>query len=193
MKSMFRCRNGQILGGERFLLEFSETCLKSFCATYAYKLTFFGMTTKKGLHVLLCFPANVGPHFCPNFQEFCWDFALIFKDFRQIKTFGVRLHRRLLHHWACNTVCAATIQHRKKLLSFLGPTEVCCISHDSKCRVPIGLTVAKQQSVCKLNIVVYQIRTGWWLWLISRSAFHRYMQEFILNVMGYETKERLVI
>jgi len=34
---------------------------------------------------------NVGRHFCPNFQGYC-------PDFQHIKTFGVRLRPRLLHH-----------------------------------------------------------------------------------------------
>jgi len=28
-------------------------------------------------------------------------FARIFRDFRQFKTFGARLHPRCLHHWYC--------------------------------------------------------------------------------------------
>jgi len=43
------------------LPEFPQTCPKRFCATFAYKFpptkivkTFFGMTSKKGLHVFFC-------------------------------------------------------------------------------------------------------------------------------------------
>jgi len=52
--------------------------------------------------IFIYFSANVRRRFCPNFQRFCLNFQGFFPDFRQIKTFGVRLHPlhpRLLHHW----------------------------------------------------------------------------------------------
>ena len=49
---------------------------------------FFGVTSKKALHVFFCKPwapffeaSNVGCHFYPDFRGFC-------PDFQQIKTFG---------------------------------------------------------------------------------------------------------
>ena len=42
--------------------------------------------------------------------------------------------------------CTATITHLEELSSMLGPKEVCFISQDDKCRVPISVTAANKQS-----------------------------------------------
>jgi len=76
-------------GCEGFLPEFLQTCPKSFCATFAYKLyptkiikTFCWYDLQK--KVFMCFSPkvgrhflksnNFGRHFCPDFQGFCPDF-----------------------------------------------------------------------------------------------------------------------
>ena len=48
--------------------------------------------------------------------------------------------------------CTATITHLEELLSILGPKEVCFISQDDKCRVPIGVTAPKKQSPLLMHV-----------------------------------------
>ena len=48
--------------------------------------------------------------------------------------------------------CTATIRHLEELASTLGPDEVCFISQDDKCRVPIGLTAANKQSPLLMHV-----------------------------------------
>ena len=67
--------------------------------------------------------------------------------------------------------CTATITHLEELSSILGPKEVCFISQDDKCRVPIGVTAANKRSPLLMHVeyrislpdydcVVYRIMTG---------------------------------
>jgi len=104
-------------GYEGFLPEFSQTCMKSFCKTFAYNFsltniinTSFWCDLPKE-EVFMCFSVSVGCHilksnnvgrqffpdfqgicsdfqvFCPDFQEVCPDFWGFCPDFRQMKTF----------------------------------------------------------------------------------------------------------
>ena len=67
-------------GCERFLPEFSQTWLKSFCATIvSHKGRPFGWPPKKGLHVIL---QTLGAIFARIFREF----SQIFKGFVKIFT-----------------------------------------------------------------------------------------------------------
>jgi len=55
-------------------------------------------------------------------------------------------------HHVDGLFCTATIRHLEELSSMLGPTEVCFISQDDKCRVPIGLTAANKQSPLLMHV-----------------------------------------
>jgi len=55
-----------------------DFCLEIFSHKDHELKTFFGVTSTKAF---ICFSANVGRHFCPDFQGFS-------PDFRQIKTLG---------------------------------------------------------------------------------------------------------
>jgi len=104
---------GKRLGVQRFLPEFSQTCLKRFrrlClqifSLKDHEDLFLGWPPKK---VFMCFSANVGRnfmksnnvgrHFCPDFQRFFPDFHAFCPDFQYIKTFRDVLATCILHHW----------------------------------------------------------------------------------------------
>jgi len=118
LKTTTRCigmRAGKFLGVRRILPEFSQTCSKRFCATFAY--IFFPRRPWKYFliwppkKIFPCFSANVRRYFCQNFQRFCPEFWRFFPVFRYLsrtsdksKLLRVRLHLRLLHprllhHW----------------------------------------------------------------------------------------------
>jgi len=95
-RCLHKYRTRQFFGGGEFFSGFPQTCPKRICATFAPKFSptkimkiFFwcGLQTE----VFTCFSANVGSHFCPDFQRLCPDFQRFCLDFRQIKTFGVAL------------------------------------------------------------------------------------------------------
>jgi len=76
---------GKVLGARRiFFPNIPKLTRKGFCATFAYKFfpakiikTLLGVISKK---IFMCFSANLGRYFHPDFQIFC-------PDFQQIKIF----------------------------------------------------------------------------------------------------------
>jgi len=60
----------------------------------------------------------------------------------------------------------ATITHLEELSSILGPKEVCFISQDDKCRVPIGVTAANKQSPLLMH-VEYRISLSDHDWVVA--------------------------
>jgi len=89
---LHRCRSRLVCGGAKeFCPNFSILARNVFVRLFStlsltkIMKTFFGVTSKKDLHVFFFgFEENkssVGRHFCLHFQGFC-------PDFRQIKTFG---------------------------------------------------------------------------------------------------------
>ena len=84
-----RCRSRQIVRVLRILPELPQTCPKSLLCKFCPQIfshkdmkTSFWCNFSKT--VFMCFYANFGRHFYPDFQGFC-------PDFQQIKTFGVAL------------------------------------------------------------------------------------------------------
>ena len=74
---------------------------------------------------------------------------------RHVVTIPVKLIRAQNDHYAQHVdcpFCTATIRYLEELASFLGPQEVCFISQDDKCRVPIGLTAANKQSPLLMHV-----------------------------------------
>ena len=74
---------------------------------------------------------------------------------RHVVTVPVKLIRAQNDHHAQHVdgpFCTATIRYLEELASFLGPQEVCFISQDDKCRVPIGLTAANKQSPLLMHV-----------------------------------------
>jgi len=71
-------------------------------------------------------------------------------DKRHVKTVPVKLIRAQNDNHAKHVdgeFCTATITHLEELSSILGPKEVCFMSQDDKCRVPIDVTAANKQSI----------------------------------------------
>ena len=76
---------------------------------------------------------------------------------RHVKTVPVKLNRAQTDDHAKHVdgeFCTATVTHLEELSSTLGPKEVCFISQDDKCRVPIGFLQPVAQPYG-------QVRTDW--------------------------------
>ena len=88
---------------------------------------------------------------------------------RHVKTVPVKLIRAQndnhAKHVDCE-FCTATITHLEELSSILGPKQVCFISQDDKCRVPIGVTAANKQSPLLMH-VEYRISLADYDWVVA--------------------------
>jgi len=106
-----RCRTRQIFWGAKdFGRDLSNLVRKNFGPLFVRTFSQAGLRVEWPPKRCSCDSANVGRHFCPDFQEFCRDFNRFYPDFARIfnitKILGVRFPPRLLHHWCSNTVTA---------------------------------------------------------------------------------------
>jgi len=88
---------------------------------------------------------------------------------RHVKTVPVKLIRAQNNNHVKHVdgeFCTATITHLEELSSILGPKEVCFISQDDKCRVPIGVTAANKQSPLLMH-VEYRISSPDHDWVVA--------------------------
>ena len=88
---------------------------------------------------------------------------------RHVNTVPVRLIRAQNDQHAKHIdgfFCTATIRQLEEIASLLGPKEVCFISQDDKCRVPIGLTAASSQSPLLMH-VQYRVQLPDHDWVVA--------------------------
>jgi len=74
---------------------------------------------------------------------------------RYVKTVPVKLIRAQNDNHAKHVdgeFCTATVTHLEELSSILGPKEVCFISQDDKCRVPIDVTAANKHVEYRISL-----------------------------------------
>jgi len=98
-----RFRSRKILGVAKDFCPNSPKLLqKVFCATFTYNFspteimkTFFGVASKKGLHLIFCKPWGPCFEVEQGWAPFSRGFSGMFPDFQQIKTFGGALEPHL--------------------------------------------------------------------------------------------------
>lgn len=66
------------------------------------------------------------------------------------------------------TFCTSTIRSLETLASILGTQEVCFLSQDDKCRVPIGITAAKAQAPLLMHLE-YKVRLPDHDWVVANK------------------------
>ena len=88
---------------------------------------------------------------------------------RHVQTLPVRLISAQNDQYAKHIdgpFCTATIRQLEEIASLLGPKEVCFLSQDDKCRVPLGLTTAHNQSPLLMH-VQYRVQLPDHDWVVA--------------------------